>query len=559
MRKAPLTSPRPKLPVRVSTRRRARVGVACAAELTQGNYASVSPPAHRFSFGTVPTLLLFQGAWWATAGLVAFGVPWSGPLPMLVFTASLCAITGARRRFAGLVMSSLALGLLVELSLLGSFAISIPASVERTPPLWLLSMWMGFGAALPATGRWLSRHLELASLLGAALGPASYLAGQSLGILEVQGARGVTLIGVAWSIAFPSLLLVSRAFGLMGGLPRGMAESRLSRRLRTLPRLLLGATLVVLGAPVLLFAALLVDGVRYLRRRVPCMTLRVLAFAGVYIVAQWLGLLALAWAWLRAHTFASSRDALVDDTYQVQQRWAAALFAALQSLFRLSVVIEGQEAVTAGPLVLLVRHASIIDTLLPTLFVSRPSGLRLRFVLKEELLEDPCIDVAGLRLPNHFVRRGGAHTAAELEAIGALARGVGPMEGILLYPEGTRYSPRKQRVAIEHIRNDQPALAPLASTFRQVLPPKTAGAFAALDGAPEADLVFLAHRGLEGFSTVRDIWSGALLGKTIRLHLWRIPRGEIPADREGRGRFLYEQWQRVDAFVAKSTREDSLA
>lgn len=517
----------------------------------------MTPHPHRHIFGTLPTVLLFQGAWWATAGLASLGVPWVAPLPMLLFTVGILAFAEVPRRLASLIALSLALGLFVEISLVRCGAHSNPTYAQHLPPLWLLSLWMGFGAALPATGQWLSRHLEVASLLGALLGPPSYLAGQSLGILQVQGTRGVTLISVAWLIAFPMLLIVSRGFGLMGDLPRGTAESRLSRRLRTIPRLLLGAALVVAAMPALLVASFLVDGVRYLRRGVPCMTLRVLAFAVVYIVAQLLGLLALAFAWLRASASPSSRDALIDDTYLVQQRWAVALFAALQTLFRLSVVIDGREAVSAGPVVLLVRHASIIDTLLPTLFVSRPSGLRLRFVLKEELLEDPCIDVAGLRLPNHFVRRGGAHTAAELEAIAALARGVGPREGVLLYPEGTRFSPHKQHAAVQRVRIDQPMLAPLASTLRQVLPPKTAGAFAALDGAKDADLVFLAHSGLEGFSTVRDIWSGALLGRTIRLHLWRIPRSEVPADKEQRGVFLYEQWQQVDVFVAQSTQEHS--
>ncbi|MFZ9889895.1 MAG: 1-acyl-sn-glycerol-3-phosphate acyltransferase, partial [Myxococcota bacterium] len=271
---------------------------------------------------------------------------------------------------------------------------------------------------------------------------------------------------------------------------------------------------------------------------------------------QMFGLLALAWAWLCATAFRAEASVLVDDTSRVQLRWAAALFTALQKLFRLSVHIEGSEALTHGPMVLLVRHASIIDTLLPTLFIARPHGYRLRFVLKEELLEDPCIDVAGLRLPNHFVRRGGERTTAELDAIHALARGLGPAEGVLLYPEGTRFSRHKQRAAITHIGRDQPELAPLASRLRRVLPPKIAGTSAALDGAPDADLVILAHSGLEGFSTVQDIWSGALLGKTIRLRLWRIPRHEVPAEKERRTALLYEQWYRVDEFVTHHLEEN---
>ena len=60
-----------------------------------------------------------------------------------------------------------------------------------------------------------------------------------------------------------------------------------------------------------------------------------------------------------------------------------------------------------APILVVSRHASLIDTLLPGRYVTQPFGIRLRYVLKSELLVDPALDIAGNRLPNVFVDRGG--------------------------------------------------------------------------------------------------------------------------------------------------------
>ena len=43
-----------------------------------------------------------------------------------------------------------------------------------------------------------------------------------------------------------------------------------------------------------------------------------------------------------------------------------------------------------------------------------------------------------------------------------------------------------------------------------------------LDARP-LDVVVMAHRGLEGFAEIRDIWSGGLVGSDVQIHFWRIP------------------------------------
>jgi hypothetical protein len=72
----------------------------------------------------------------------------------------------------------------------------------------------------------------------------------------------------------------------------------------------------------------------------------------------------------------------------------------------------------------MLRHASIGDTLLASALVGRPHGIFwLRYVLKRELLWDPCLDVVGNRLPHVFVDRASDRFAARDRACaGARAR-----------------------------------------------------------------------------------------------------------------------------------------
>ena len=73
-------------------------------------------------------------------------------------------------------------------------------------------------------------------------------------------------------------------------------------------------------------------------------------------------------------------------------------------------------------------------------------------------------------------------------------------QGVLLYPEGTRFTKRKQEIALKRLAKTHPDLAEIAATFKHCLPPKPGGALGLLDTAPNADVLIVAHRGLEGLA-----------------------------------------------------------
>jgi 1-acyl-sn-glycerol-3-phosphate acyltransferase len=179
--------------------------------------------------------------------------------------------------------------------------------------------------------------------------------------------------------------------------------------------------------------------------------------------------------------------------------------------------------------------------------------MRLRYVLKRELLVDPCLDLAGHWLPNRFVARDGADTAREVEAVRALKCGIGKDEGVLLYPEGTRFTVEKRRRVLERLAG---AARERAERLQHVLPLRPGGALALLEAPPACDVLFIGHHGLEGFAHVADIMRGALVGRTVTLRFWRVPASSIPAGAEARRAWLEEEWQRMDDWLsAEEVRE----
>ncbi len=324
----------------------------------------------------------------------------------------------------------------------------------------------------------------------------------------------------------------------------------LRRRLVTIPRTVAGFVVVTALLPVLALVAAAVDLVRWVVRRKPWMAVRLVAFVWVYLALQTTLLSGAAVVWA-----ATAGGRLIGRRRYETTHFALQGFA-LRTLFRLAVgllklrfEVEGSEAAGPGPIILMMRHASLVDVLLPGNLVAYPHGIRLRYVLKRELLADPMFDVVGSRIPNHFVSRSGAD--GEIRAVRRLAEGLQPDEGVIIYPEGTRYTAEKQARALERIAGGDPELYARAQKLRHVMPPRLGGPRALLEGAPEADVVVCAHDGLGGFAELGDLWGGGLVGQRVRVAFWRIPAEEIPRGRREQMYWLLDQWDRVDDWIER--------
>jgi 1-acyl-sn-glycerol-3-phosphate acyltransferase len=318
---------------------------------------------------------------------------------------------------------------------------------------------------------------------------------------------------------------------------------RWRRRLITLPGVFLAFALTLAALPALLVLALLVD--LALRRR-SLSTVRLALLLPSYLGTEVTGLLLLGGVWLASLGSPARRAAL---TWPVQRLYTAMHFVALRTLFSLRFEVEGDAlGAQGGPLLVLVRHVSVADVLLPGYFLAGRHRLHLRYVLKRELLVDPCLDVAGHWIPNHFVARDGTETDREILAVAALKAGLGPGEGVLIYPEGTRFTEAKRRRLLQRLASDPEALA-RTERLRHLLPIRAGGSLALLEAAPACDVLILGHAGLEGLTSLADIWAGALVRRTIRLKLRRIAGADVPEGRAARLAWLDAEWQRLDDWL----------
>jgi len=270
----------------------------------------------------------------------------------------------------------------------------------------------------------------------------------------------------------------------------------------------------------------------------------------VVLLIECAGLMALLAVFLVTPLSPARRVAL---TYAVQRWYVRTHFASVRWLYRLDVKVEGDELVEGGPLVVLIRHVSTIDVLVPGYFLAQRHGLRLRYVLKRELLAEPCLDIAGHVLPNHFVSRSGEDTARELDAIRALKRGIGPGDGVLIYPEGTRYTPEKLAQIAANARS--PEVRARAASLRHLLPCRTGGTLALLGEAPAADVLVVGHRGLEGLTDLPSLRSGALVGRTVHVRFWREPAANVPSEPSAQSEWLHTQWRRLDDWLDDAQRD----
>ena len=319
------------------------------------------------------------------------------------------------------------------------------------------------------------------------------------------------------------------------------------RRAVTIPVYLCLGTLAVALLPLSVPLALSLDA---LRRTGRLATLRCTLAITLYLACEAIGLAVSLVVWVAAKLLSRDDERFIHWNLVLQRYWARTLFEGARRLFAMQTEVTGADALERGPLFVFSRHASTLDTLLPAVFVSHPDRLRLRWIMKQELRWDPCLDVVGRRTRNAFIRRGSDDPEREIAIIRRLAADLGPRDGVLIFPEGTRFSASKRTRAIERLRTgNHPERAETARALRHVLPPRLGGPTALLAMCPDVDVVFLAHRGFEGISNLNDIWSGALVGRHIRLHFWRVPSAQIPREEAARARWLDTEWMRIDEWI----------
>jgi 1-acyl-sn-glycerol-3-phosphate acyltransferase len=322
---------------------------------------------------------------------------------------------------------------------------------------------------------------------------------------------------------------------------------RLLRRVVTGPLLVVLTVLLVVSLPVaLLVAAALSPFVPGQWR-----PLRLLWIGVVALVMESAMLVALLVLWVASGFGWRVRSPRFERMHYVLARWyLVVVFREARRVLRLKISTVGPapEAHPGHPLLVCCRHAGPGDSFVLMYALLHWYDREPRVVLKETLAWDPMVDTLLNRVPNRFVS-GGPSEGVE-EEIAALAADLDANDAFVIFPEGGNFTPRRRERAIRSLRDKGlDAMADRAEGMRHVLAPRPGGFLAALEAAPEADVLLVAHTGLDHLLTVSDIWRELPMDKEIVMRWWRVAREDIPEDREGRIDWLFSWWEDIDRWV----------
>ena len=250
---------------------------------------------------------------------------------------------------------------------------------------------------------------------------------------------------------------------------------------------------------------------------------------------------------------------------EAERRWTAAhallLHDALERLLAVAgttvgfaVQVDERSPVPprdGRPLAVLARHAGPGDSFTLVWLILHRLGRTPRVVLKDVLLWDPGLDVVLTRLSCCFLSSRSGAGDDNTAAVAALAARLGPDDALLLFPEGGNWTRARHRRAVRRLwRGGRRRAARRAAAMPRVLPPRPAGTAAVLTTRPDADVLVVAHGGLDGLTSPGAVWSALPVDATpMRVRWWQVPPAARPVTEDAVPDWLDAQWARVAGWV----------
>lgn len=320
------------------------------------------------------------------------------------------------------------------------------------------------------------------------------------------------------------------------------------QRVLAIAAVLIALPFILALLPILLIGAALVDAWGRLWR---FPGVRLVLCAVVYLGHEWIGLVLAAGLRLAelVGVFRNRTDRQLEIYRRIQGWWASSLLRWAGRLLHVRFDLQDITTLPSAGFIVLSRHASMVDAVLPAMIVTGHLDRFIHYVLKAELQWDANLNVYGRRLGNYFVRREGDGDT-EAAAIARFAAGTQPDSALVIFPEGTYATPaRRAKVRASLAAKGEDELVALADDLHHLLPPKPAGTLALLDSQPDLDVVVIGHVGLEGV-TDAGLRKRLPLRHPVVVRWWVHERSTIPTEDDERIAWLNDRWRTLDRWVA---------
>ncbi len=283
--------------------------------------------------------------------------------------------------------------------------------------------------------------------------------------------------------------------------------------------------------------------------------LRLLWLTVVWVTAEALLLVILFGWWLASGFGRRIRTPYWEGLhYDLVQGLMYVVFREARRVLALRIETDGPspDAHPGRPLIVACRHAGPGDSFTLIHALMHWYDREPRVVLKDTLAWDPAVDVVMGRIPARFVSPGTSGSQDFEAQIADLASGLDANDAFVIFPEGGNFTPERRQRGIDRLRRlGLERMARRAERMTHVLAPRPGGLLAALDAAPEADVVLVAHTGLDHMLTVGDVWRELPMDKVITMRWWQVSRDEIPSEREAQIEWLFGWWERIDDWIAE--------
>lgn len=320
------------------------------------------------------------------------------------------------------------------------------------------------------------------------------------------------------------------------------------RRLVSITAVLVALPVAVLTAPIWIPVTVAADVVSRLWR---FPTPRLAAFALVYLAHEWVGIaravqISAMRRLTRRVSLASERD--------MQAWWATSLLQWAHRILGVDFEPIDMSGLPPNSFILLSRHASMVDAVLPIVLICGHLKRYAHYVMKDELLWDPVINIFGKRLGNQFVSRG-SRTDANVDGIARLAAGALPDSALVIFPEGTYATAGNRKRVLDSLRRKaasgelEPEVVAYAEKLDHLLPPKPVGTLALLAHRPEADVVVFGHVGLEDMAGLAGLRRRLPLPEPISMTYWTFTCSDVPASPDQQHDWLRDRWIDLDDWI----------
>ncbi len=203
-----------------------------------------------------------------------------------------------------------------------------------------------------------------------------------------------------------------------------------------------------------------------------------------------------------------------------------------------------------GPVLAFARHVGPGDVFLLAHTLIQRYDRQMVMVGASKLLLDPFFDRVVRRSPSLFISQNPVDGSACLTEISELCRTMDGDSVMIICPEGGNWTPRRWQAAIDRMESrGQHEKAERAAAMPHVLPPRSAGAVAALRARDDVTVVFIAHAGLDDLFSLGELWRKIPLRRRVEVEYWAVPRSEIPEDPEQLSDWLFGEWAKVDVWI----------